>query len=194
MNNLFHGSVIADIHTIKAESTLHGTENTKVVYLTDNLPYSLFYIWDSSQNIKRSKHVTAWIKDGMVYYEEQFEGQLEAFYKGVSGYVYCVEGNEHFKPVDNRESMWFSEIDSTVFKTIYISDVYYEIMKCANEGKVKIINFADVPKERTTELYNIITQRIIKSDLLKNTDSADAKFYQTFFRKAWDDAVKKPTI
>ena len=146
MSNLFHGSVIADIHTIKAESTLYGTENTKVVYLTDNLPYSLFYIWDSSQNIKRSKHVTAWIKDGIVYYEEQFEGQLEAFYKGVSGYVYCVECNEHFKPVDNRESMWFSEIDSTVFETIYISDVYSEIMKCANEGKVKIINFAEVPK------------------------------------------------
>ena len=66
MGNLFHGSVIANIHTIKAESTLHGTDNTKVVYLTDNLPYSLFYIWDSSHNIERSKHVTAWIKDGIV--------------------------------------------------------------------------------------------------------------------------------
>ena len=69
------------------------------------------------------------IKNGIVYYEEQFEGQLEAFYKGVSGYVYCAEYREHFKPVENRESMYFSEIDSTVFKTIYISDVYSEIMK-----------------------------------------------------------------
>lgn len=194
MGNLFHGSVIANIHTIKAESTLHGTDNTKVVYLTDNLPYSLFYIWDSSHNLKRSKHVTAWINDGIVFYEEQFEGQLEAFYKGVSGYVYSVEGNKHFKPVDDRESMWFSEIDSTVFETIYISDIYSEIMKYANEGKVKIINFAEVPKERITDLYNIITQRIVKSGLLNNTDSADAKFYQTFFSKAWNDALKKSTV
>ncbi|MBQ3099996.1 MAG: hypothetical protein IJC50_03290 [Clostridia bacterium] len=194
MGILYHGSVIANIHTIKAESTLHGTDNTKVVYLTDNLPYSLFYIWDSNHNIKSSKHVTAWIKNGIVYYEEQFEGQLEAFYKGVSGYLYCVESNQNFKRVENRESMWFSEINSAVFETICVSDVYTEIMKYVKVGKVKIINFADVPKERITELYNIITQRIIKSDLLKNTDSADAKFYQTFFRKAWDDAVKKPTI
>lgn len=194
MGNLFHGSVIANIHTIKAESTLHGTDNTKVVYLTDNLPYSLFYIWDSSHNIKRSKHVTAWIKDGIVYYEEQFEGQLEAFYKGVSGYVYCVERNENFKPVENRESMWFSKMNSTVFETIPISDVYSEIIKYANEGKVKIIKYDDVSKERITDLYNIITQKIIKSGLLKNTDSADAKFYQTYFSKAWNDALKKSTI
>ena len=191
MNYLYHGSVIADIHTIKAESTLHGTDNTKVVYLTDNLPYSLFYIWDTSHNIKRSKHVTAWIKDCIVYYEEQFEGQLESFYKGVSGYVYCVESDENFKPVENRESMWFSEMDSTVFKIIYIPDIYSEIMKYANEGKVKIISFVKVPKERITELYNMITQRIIKSGLLNNTDSADARFYQTYFSKAWNDALKK---
>ena len=194
MNYLYHGSVIANIHIIKAESTLHGTDNTKVFYLTDNLPYSLFYIWDSSHNIKRNKHVTAWIKDGIVYYEEQFEGQLKAFYKGVSGYVYCVESNENFKPVENRESMWFSETDSAVFKTFIISDVYSEIMKYANEGKVKIINFDEVSKERITDLYNIITQRIIKSGLLNNTDSTDAKFYQTYFSKAWNDALKESTI
>lgn len=194
MNYLYHGSVIANIHIIKAESTLHGTDNTKVFYLTDNLPYSLFYIWDSSHNIKRNKHVTAWIKDGIVYYEEQFEGQLKAFYKGVSGYVYCVESNENFKPVENRESMWFSETDSAVFKTVIISDVYSEIMKYANEGKVKIINFDEVSKERITDLYNIITQRIIQSGLLNNTDSTDAKFYQTYFSKAWNDALKESTI
>lgn len=194
MNYLYHGSVIANIHIIKAESTLHGTDNTKVFYLTDNLPYSLFYIWDSSHNIKRNKHVTAWMKDGIVYYEEQFEGQLKAFYKGVCGYVYCVESNENFKPVENRESMWFSETDSAVFKTFIISDVYSEIMKYANEGKVKIINFDEVSKERTTDLYNIITQRIIKSGLLNNTDSTDAKFYQTYFSKAWNDALKESTI
>ncbi len=194
MNYLYHGSVIANIHIIKAESTLHGTDNTKVFYLTDNLPYSLFYIWDSSHNIKRNKHVTAWIKDGIVYYEEQFEGQLKAFYKGVSGYVYCVESNKNFKPVENRESMWFSETDSAVFKTFIISDVYSEIMKYANEGKVKIINFDEVSKERITDLYNIITQRIIKSELLNNTNSTDAKFYQTFFEKAWNNALKQSTL
>lgn len=189
MNYLYHGSVTADIHTIKANSKLHGTDNTKVVYLTDNLPYSLFYIWDSNHNIKEGKHVTAWIKDGTVYYEEQFEGQLEAFYKGVGGYVYYVEHNEHFKLVENRESMWFSEMDSAVSKTVYISDVYSEIMKYSNEGRVKIISFDNVPKDRINDLYRVISQRIINNNLLDNADSSDAMFYQRFFKKAWDDAV-----
>ena len=194
MSNLFHGSITADIHTIKANSKLHGTDNTKVVYLTDSLSYSLFYIWDSTHNVKANKHVTAWIKDGTVYYEEQFEGQLEAFYKDVSGYVYCVEHNEHFKPVDDRESMWFSEIDATVSKSIYITDVYSEIMKHVNEGKVKIINFSEVSEERITGLYNRIAQRILDNGLLNNPQSDDARFYQTFFKKAWDDAVNHKTI
>lgn len=194
MNILYHGSAVPDIQTIKVTSKLHGTDDTKVLYLTDNLPYSLFYIWDANHNIKTGKHITAWIKDGIVYYEEQFKGQLEAFYKGVSGYVYCVEYREHFKPVENRESMYFSEIDSTVFKTIYISDVYSEIMKYANEGSVKIISFDDVSKERITDLYSKISQRIVNSELLSNPNSSDARFYQTFFKKAWDNALNNSII
>lgn len=190
MNFLYHGSAFADIHIIKAESALHGTDHTKVVYLTDNLPYSLFYIWDSKHNIKKGKHVTAWIKDGVVYYEEQFRGQLEAFYKGVSGYVYCVERSEQFKPVNNREAMWFCETDAPVQKVYCISDVYSEILNYAKDGKVKIMNFDDVSKERIADLYSIITQRIIKNGLLNNEDLEDARFYQTFFKKAWDDALK----
>lgn len=80
MNILYHGSAVPDIQIIKVTSKLHGTDDTKVLYLTDNLPYSLFYIWDATHNIKTGKHITAWIKDGIVYYEEQFKGQLEAFY------------------------------------------------------------------------------------------------------------------
>ena len=191
---LYHGSAISDINVLKAESKLHGKDGAKVLYLTDNLPYSLFYIWDANHNIKPGKHVTAWIKDGIVYYEEQFQGQLEAFYKGVSGYVYFVERNEHFNPVVNRESMWFSERDSAVFKATYIPDVYSEIMKYANDGRVKIFSFDEVPKERIEDLYSTITQKIVNSEVLNTPSLPDAKFYQTFFKKAWDDAVKQASI
>ena len=43
MSNLFHGSIVADICTIKVTTSLHGTNDVKVAYLTDNFPYSLFY-------------------------------------------------------------------------------------------------------------------------------------------------------
>lgn len=88
---LYHGSHIPDIEKLNATSLFHGTSDTKVVYLTDSYPYSLFYILDADHNIKQGKHVTSWIKDGIVYFEEQFPNQLLEFYKGVSGYVYCNE-------------------------------------------------------------------------------------------------------
>ncbi len=142
---LYHGSFIPGIEKINARSLLHETCNTKVVYLTDSYPYSLFYIWDPDHNIKQRKHVTSWIKDGIVYYEEQFPNQLAEFYKGVSGYVYCVEKNDSFNLVKERESMWYSEKDAFVSKVKTISDVYTEIKKYESKGLIKIKYFNDVP-------------------------------------------------
>ncbi len=87
MDYLYHGSIISGIKYIKPNSRLHGSDK-EVVYLTDNIPYALFYIWDKEHNHYSGKHVTAWIKDGTAYYEEQFPNQLKTFYKGVSGYLY----------------------------------------------------------------------------------------------------------
>ena len=67
-------------------------------------------------------------------------------------------------------------------------------MKYANEGSVKIISFDDVSKERITDLYSKISQRIVNSELLSNPNSSDARFYQTFFKKAWDNALKNSII
>jgi len=54
-NMLYHGSITPRINKICANSTLHGSD-TKVVYLSDNFPYTLFYIWDSEQNIRQGKY------------------------------------------------------------------------------------------------------------------------------------------
>lgn len=64
---LYHGSVSADITELKANSPLHGSDK-KVVYLTDNIPYALFYIWDGGHNNYTRKFVTGWIKNKIAYY------------------------------------------------------------------------------------------------------------------------------
>ena len=74
---LYHGTVVPNIKVLNAVSSLHGGGEQKIVYLTDNPAYALLYIWDSVKNLKTGKHVTAWIKDGIVYYEEQFSEQLK---------------------------------------------------------------------------------------------------------------------
>ena len=69
-NYLFHGSFASGIETLHATSKLHGTEDTMVVYLTENPVYALFYIWDAEHNKRTGKYVTCFIKNGKVYYEE----------------------------------------------------------------------------------------------------------------------------
>lgn len=58
-NYFYHGSISADITKLKASSLLYNT-NKKVVYLTDNIPYALFYIWDGKHNNYDRKFVTGW--------------------------------------------------------------------------------------------------------------------------------------
>ncbi len=187
---LYHGSIASGINEIRANSFLHGTNDTRVVYLTDNRAYALFYIWDSNLNLKREKHITAWVKDGIVFYEEQFPEQLKTFYNNVQGYVYSVNRDNSFRPVDNKESMWYSESQATVHDTERISNVYSELCKYEKEGQLKVIRFDDVAKQRIEVLYNHIADNIIKKGLLELSDDSDALFYQKYFPNAWKTAME----
>ena len=184
IKKLYHGSHAHGIERLLPYSKLHGTD-VNVVYLTDSYPYSLFYIWDSEHNLKKGKHVTAWIRDGIVYYEEQFPRQLEAFYKGVKGYVYVVEDSDEFAEVDERESMWYSEKEACIASVELIEDVYDEIMKCSADGRIKIIPFEEVPAQKIKELHERMASGIVRRGLLRTEKDPEAEFYKRFFPKAW---------
>ena len=173
---------------LKAVSPLHGSDCEKVVYLTESLPYSLFYIWDTEHNKKPGKHVTCRLKDGIVYYEEQFPGQLRAFYEGVKGHVYSAQPNENCEPMPNRESMWFSRSDIKVDSSVFIADVYAEIMRYVQLGQVKVIPFDEVSPEWIQRLYDHMAQQIVANGWLDQPECPDAVFYQTYFPSVWEKA------
>lgn len=81
---LYHGSSVSDIDVLVPRSALH-LSNERVVYLTSSIPYALVYIWDQQKTGSSKKWVTCWQSKGITYYEEQFPGQLRAFYEGVEG-------------------------------------------------------------------------------------------------------------
>lgn len=66
---LYHGSEYVGIKELEPRSKLHNTDK-KVLFLTDNIPYALYYIWDEEHNGYNGKHVTGWINNGIAYYEE----------------------------------------------------------------------------------------------------------------------------
>lgn len=188
MNCLYHGSIISGIKQLKPFSTLHGTDK-KVVYLTDNIPYSLFYIWDKKHNHFDGKHVTAWIKDGTAYYEEQFPDQLKAFYSGVSGYLYIVRFSPGISKVECREQLYYSTESVETERYEFIPNVYSELIKYEMTGELKIRRFNEQSEKRKNELTDMISQVIVKNDYIKNPDTPDAEFYREFFIDAWKKAA-----
>lgn len=185
---LYHGSSYSGIKELEPRSKLHNT-NKKVVYLTDNIPYALYYIWDEEYNGYSGKHVTGWIKNGVAYYEEQFPDQLKTFYKGVSGYLYCISKNSDIQSVEHRECMYYSLENTIVAKVDYIFDVYEELLKYEELGKIKVFRYNEQSEKRKDELIELIATGIVKSDFFKNNE-AEAKFMKKHFIKAWEKANK----
>lgn len=160
------------------------------MYLTDNIPYSLFYIWDKTHNHFDGKHVTAWIKDGTAYYEEQFPDQLKAFYSGVSGYLYIVRFSLGISAVECREHLYYSTESVDTEREEFIPNVYSELIKYEMTGELKVRRFNEQSEKRKNELIDMISQVIVKNDYIKNPNTPNAEFYRKYFTDAWKKAAQ----
>ena len=179
----YHGSYISEILWLKASSKLHNSD-INVVYLTDCIPYALLYIWDATHNGSKSKHITAWVKNGVTYYEEQFPDQLKTFYQGVTGNLYFIADNPNIKQFDN---FYYSSADVSISKAEQVFDVYEELIKHEEKGSFVILRYNDQSPERQQELTNIIASSIIRADFYKNNEER-RNFMKKYFSKAWNIA------
>lgn len=188
-NYLFHGSHEPELNILKPLSKLHGEDNKKVVYLTDNIPYAIVYIW-SQEKTGYSKWVTSWLKDGVAYYEEQFPDQLKAFYEGVSGYLYCLSKSDSILSMQGREGLFYSTESVSVEKSVYIEDVYNELLKYEKQGKFKLYRFSEATKEKQEDLTDRIAS-VIKRDGLHDAAEDKNGFFKKYFSEAWEKSLKK---
>lgn len=188
---LYHGSIIEGIKVLRANAKQHNGDADKVVYLTLDYAYSLFYIWDSDKNKRKNKYITAYIKEGIVYYEEQFPNQFNQFYDGVSGYVYYADMSKVYSNLHrgDGESTYISKNDIEVVKYDYIENVKTKILEFVDEGKVKIIYYSDHSEEKKQELFYRIMFVILNKKLLCN-ESENARFFKKNFPDVWNEAKK----
>lgn len=179
----YHGSIHSGITQLEARSKLHNTEET-VVYLTDCLPYALFYIWDAEHNAYSGKYVTSWVNGGIAYYEEQFPDQLKTFYQGVSGNLYCVEARPDIQGVEGRNHLYSCSTGLPVSKVIQIPDVYEALLKSEAEGTVTVLRYRDQSSQRQTELTHLIARAILRANFYQD-DPQQQAFMQRHFAPAW---------
>ena len=135
--------------------------------------------------------MTCFIKNGKIYYEEQFPGQLKAFYQGVSGYLYCIHHTEDFARVEGWEDMWYSRKDAEIAEARYIPDVYEELLKYEREGKLEVISYEKVAPERIKDLYEYIAQKLVNNGIVKQPNCEEAVFYRTYFESVWRMALER---
>lgn len=182
MEYVYHGSHEQGILSLKPVSPLHGSPDTKVVYLSGSAPYSIFYIWDAEHNLTARKYVTCGLKNGIVTYQEQFPGQLRAFYQGVSGYLYCIEKTADMQPVANRENMWVCPHEAPIARVEFIPDVYERIMLYVREGLVRVTQADD---DFRAELDEHLVEQFLREGLINDPDCPNSRFYSRFFPRAW---------
>ena len=183
---LYHGSIIPGIINLEARSRLHATEQM-VAYLTDSIPYALFYIWDAAHTGYSSKYVTGGFRDGLVFYEEQFPDQLRTFYQGVSGYLYRISASEAVHPVEHRDGLYYHIENAPVAETIFIPDVYAELLKYEAAGQLKVLRFSEQTDVRKAELTSMIAEYIRKNNFFDGGEE-QRQFMQKYFPAAWRQA------
>lgn len=183
----YHGSHTSGIRELEARSLLHNTDE-KIVYLTDNIPYALLYVWDADHNKCIAKHVTGWTKNDIAYYEEQFPNQLRTLYQGVSGYLYCIPERADIKAVENRENMYYCNNNVSVSSAIYICDVYNELLKYEAEGKFVVARYNDQSAKRQEELIDFTAKGILRQNFYTENEQKQI-FMKKHFADAWKRAV-----
>lgn len=188
MDYLYHGSIIENIEVLEARSKLHSSDN-RVVYLTSSIAYALVYIWDAEKNNNHTKHVTCGIRDGEVFYEEKFPNQLETFYKGVSGYLYCVDKEDTYE-VNNREYMYYSLHDKVVVKKIFVLDVYKELLKYEEMDAFKVYRYNEQTTEKKQQFLLMNAHYFIKTYFFDN-DLEQVEFYKKYYHDSWALAWKE---
>lgn len=184
MEYFYHGSTVPGISTLEPRSNRNGSP---VLYLTDHIPYALTYIWDGEKIGYQRKHVTAYIKNGIAFYEEQFPDQLKTFYSGVSGYLYFAKKDLHAEILPEHDGIYFYRSKKQVADYVFISDVYTELLKYESTGHFVVARFNEQSREKQNELVQKIAALLVKNDFYR-TDPEKAAFYQKYFALAWEAA------
>ena len=183
MDYLYHGSSTPGITALEARSRLHGTDKM-VVYLTDCVPYALFYVWDSQHTGSGRKHVTGACRNGQAIYEEQFPDHLRTFYQGVSGYLYRIPHTDAIQTVENRDGLFWQEGNAAVADAVFIPDVYTELMKYEATGQLRVLRFNEQTDARKAELTGMIATAIRQNNFFEGDDEQQ-QFMQTHFTASW---------
>lgn len=176
----YHATVVPNIKELNAFSKDHSTNKNTVVYLTTNREYALFYIRDMDIN-----HVTCGVgDDGIVRYHEQFPNQLAILYDNMGGYIYKCNELKCIKKTSNNE-VWVSNEAVKVDDVEYLPNVYDEILKYEELGKIEIIRYETLEPTKKQEINDMMVRYFYRNKD-KTYSEKKEKFFRDNYTNAWN--------
>lgn len=160
----YHASQIADIIVLEPRVSNH---NTSLIYFSTKRENVLVYLSNAvEKHCKETGFIYngKWHKwasygfepDGTLRLDEYYPNAIEDTYKGVSGYIYsaediCENGNDI-----NISNAVATSKPVTVTDIEFIEDSYYEILKAAESGLIKIRRYEDMSDKMLAWIENTI--------------------------------------
>lgn len=138
----YHGSVVGGLSTILANAKSHA-DGRNVAYFTTDRVYALVCCRSRSENFVTMGPD----QNGKQHYFERFPNQLKTLYQGREGFLYQPLSVEQL--TNTKGHTWESAADVPVVQKEHIPDVYAEILREEELGRVIIHRYDEIdPQEQ----------------------------------------------
>lgn len=172
---LYHGTTVSGLETLCAGSC--DRQGKRVLYLTDNWVYSLFYIRDRDIDF-----VTCGVgSDGVIHYDEKFPDQLSILYRGMSGYIYEVEAEAEKTKING---IYVTDGETRVTGTTYVPDVYEAIVREIENGNVELLPYISLTDAQKALNHEGAVYMIRSCPMNPRKEL----FFREYFSDAWEEA------
>ena len=168
----YHASQTADIKVLEPKVSNH---NTPLIYFSTKRENVLVYLSNAiEKHCKESGfiHNGKWHKwasygfepDGTLRLDEYYPNAIEDTYKGVSGYIYSAENICEKEDSINISNAVATSKPITVTDVEFIEDVYFEILKAAESGLIKIRRYEDMSDKMLAWIENTIKNEYVEAE------------------------------
>lgn len=138
----YHGSILGGLDRILANAKSH-VDGRNVAYFTTDRVYALVCCRSRSENFVTMGPA----QNGKQHYFERFPNQLKILYQGREGFLYQPLSVETLK--NTKGHTWESMVDVPVVQREHIQDIYAEILREEELGRVMIHRYDEIdPKEQ----------------------------------------------
>ena len=174
---LYHGSDKNGLTTLRPYISDHGKP---YVYFTDCFNLAVMYAAKNPIN-------TYWFKDGVLHYDEYFEGQFKALLDGKSGTIYGYDGT--LTKYDRMPWVYLSETAVDVCAVTHIDNIYEYLNELVTKGDIALHSYNDFSDKAKEFHLSQIRNEIVCNNLIDKPDDSYAVFMQTYFPTVWKSVL-----